>query len=254
MAFAYGNRLFLDMNPGATVAYSLRKLNSLYNGPLLTIRRDSDNAETNIGFYRYTLDTQAISDFAGAGSAYVKVWYDQSGNGNNMQRLTTTVQPLIYSSGSLITEGAQPAIYFTSSYDMNTVSSVNLPQPYSMFRVMKRPAFDGKSSGFIYSDTAFLSSVSNGAPRVNAGINVNMASSFSYSYTIIYNSFNSTNSRGVINSSYDSLLNPGTNAWSGSIVFNSNREFTLQEYVLYPNEQPNYQQVINNTNYFYRAY
>jgi hypothetical protein len=57
MAFNYGNRLLLDMNYGATVAYSLRKLSSTYNGPLLTIRRDSDNTETDIGFYRYTLDT-----------------------------------------------------------------------------------------------------------------------------------------------------------------------------------------------------
>lgn len=253
MAFAYGNRLFLDMNPGATVAYSLRKLNSLYNGPLLTIRRDSDNAETNIGFYRYTLDTQAISDFAGAGSTYVKVWYDQSGNGNNMERLTTTAQPLIYSSGSLITEGAQPAIYFTSSYSMNTVSSVNLPQPYSMFRVMKRLVADGKTPAFIYTATANLNSISTGVNRVNAGINASFGTG-AIQHQIIYNSFNSTTSRGVINNTTDSTISPGTNAWSGSIVFNSNREFTLQEYILYPNEQPNYQQVINNTNYFYRVY
>jgi hypothetical protein len=241
------------MNPGATVAYSLRKLNSLYNGPLLTIRRDSDNAETNIGFYRYTLDTQAISDFAGAGSAYVKVWYDQSSNGNNMQRLTTTAQPLIYSSGSLITEGAQPAIYFTSSYNMTTVSSVNLPQPYSMFRVMKRLVADGKTTAFISTPPSNLNSVSTGLPRVFAGISAAFGTT-TIQHQIIYNSFNSTTSRGVINNTTDSIINPSTNAWSGSITLNINREFTLQEYVLYPNEQPNYQQVINNTNYFYRAY
>jgi hypothetical protein len=241
------------MNPRATVAYSLRKLNSLYNGPLLTIRRDSDNAETNIGFYRYTLDTQAISNFAGAGSAYVKVWYDQSGNGNNMQRLTTTVQPLIYRSGSLITEGAQPAIYFTSSYNMTTVSSVNLPQPYSMFRVMKRLVADSKVNEFILTPTANLQSVSTGQPRVFAGTNASFGP-LTIQHQIIYNSFISTTSRGVINNTTDVVINPGTNAWSGSIQFNNNREFTLQEYVLYPNEQPNYQQVINNTNYFYRAY
>jgi len=253
MAFAYGNRLLLDVNPRATVAYSLRKLNSSYNGPLLTIRRDSDNAETNIGFYRYTLDTQAISSFAGAGSAYVKVWYDQSGNGNNMQRLTTTVQPLIYRSGSLITEGVQPAIYFTSSYNMTTVSSVNVPQPYSMFRVMKRLVADGKTTEFIYTPIASVQSVSTGAHRAFAGI----IASFGFTniqHQIIYNSFNSATSRGVINNILDTVLNPGTNAWSGSITLNNNREFTLQEYVLYPTEQPNYQQIINNTNYFYRAY
>jgi hypothetical protein len=242
------------MNPRATVAYSLRKLNSLYNGPLLTIRRDSDNAETNIGFYRYTLDTQAISNFAGAGSAYVKVWYDQSGNGNNMQRLTTTVQPLIYRSGSLITEGAQPAIYFTSSYNMTTVSSVNLPQPYSMFRVMKRLVADSKTNELILTPTANLQTVSTGQNRVFAGINASFGPLTATQHQIIYNSFNSTTSRGVVNNITDTVLNPGTNAWSGSITLNNNREFTLQEYVLYPTEQPNYQQIINNTNFFYRAY
>jgi hypothetical protein len=253
MAFNYGNRLLLDMNYGATVAYSLRKLSSTYNGPLLTIRRDSDNAETNIGFYRYTLDTQSIADFAGAGSAYVKVWYDQSGNGNNMQRLTTTVQPLIYRSGSLITEGTQPAIYFTSSYNMNTVSSVNLPQPYSMFRVMKRLVADSKVNEFISTPTANLQSVSTGQPRVFAGINASFGPN-TIQHQIIYNGFNSSSSIGAINNTVNLIINPGTNAWSGSIQFNNNREFTLQEYVLYPNQRPNYQQMIEYTNYFYRAY
>jgi hypothetical protein len=253
MAFSYGNRLFLDMNPGASLAYSLRKLNRDYNGPLLTIRRDSDNAETDIGFFRYTLDTQAISNFVGAGSGYVKVWYDQSGNGNNMQRLTATVQPLIYSSGSLITEGIQPAIYFTSSYNMSTVSSVNLPQPYSMFRVMKRPYLDGKTSPFIQSATANLNSISTGTNRVRADILASFGTT-TITYEIIYNAFNSTNSRGVINNTTDRIINPGTAAWSGSVQFNNSREFTLQEYVLYPFEQPNYRQVVDYSNYFYQAY
>jgi hypothetical protein len=254
MAFNYGNRLLLDMNYGATVAYSLRKLSSTYNGPLLTIRRDSDNAETNIGFYRYTLDTQSIANFAGAGSAYVKVWYDQSGNGNNMQRLTTTVQPLIYSSGSIVMEGAQPAIYFTASYDMNSISSVNLPQPYSMIRVMKRLVADGKTGAYISTPPSNLNSISiTGVHRANAGVNASFGTG-TIEHQIIYNGFNSSLSIGAINNTVNSTINPGTNAWSGSITINNSREFTLQEYVLYPNQRPNYQQMIEYTNYFYRAY
>jgi hypothetical protein len=253
MAFNYGNRLLLDMNYGATVAYSLRKLSSTYNGPLLTIRRDSDNTETDIGFYRYTLDTQSIANFAGAGSAYVKVWYDQSGNGNNMQRLTTTVQPLIYSSGSIVMEGTQPAIYFTASYDMNSISSVNLPQPYSMIRVMKRLVADSKTSAYISTPTSNLQSVSTGTNRIFAGISAVFGST-PIEHQIIYNGFNSSSSIGAINNTVNSTINPGINAWSGSITINNNREFTLQEYVLYPNQRPNYQQMITYTNYFYRAY
>jgi len=105
MGFRYGPGPILDAFPGAQAAYSLQKLSSNYSGPCLTIRRDSDNATTDIGFYRYTVDTDAVLRFVGNGSGFVTTWYDQSGNGVNLVQPTSTRQFNIATSGSLHYEG-----------------------------------------------------------------------------------------------------------------------------------------------------
>jgi hypothetical protein len=106
MAFRYGPGPILDSFPGATAAYGLRKLNSAYNGPCITVRRSSDNATANIGFFRYTLDTDAVLNFVGNGTGFVTTWYDQSANGVNLFQSTVGSQFIIYDSGSLFYEGS----------------------------------------------------------------------------------------------------------------------------------------------------
>ena len=105
MAFRYGPGPLLDSFPGAIAAYSLRRANSSYTGPCLTIRRSSDNATTNIGFFRYTVDTDAILRFVGSGNGFVTTWYDQSGNGVDLIQPTAGSQFNVVTSGSLHYEG-----------------------------------------------------------------------------------------------------------------------------------------------------
>jgi hypothetical protein len=58
--------LLLDLFPNATVAYSLRKLRTAYNGNCIRVRRSSDNTEQDIGFDSSgELDTSTLSDFVG---------------------------------------------------------------------------------------------------------------------------------------------------------------------------------------------
>ena len=57
--------LILDQYPSSTAAYSLQKLSSSYSGPAIRIRRDSDDAETDIGFQNNLLDTDSIQNFLG---------------------------------------------------------------------------------------------------------------------------------------------------------------------------------------------
>jgi hypothetical protein len=105
----------LDTFPGATVAYSLRKLRSAYTGSAIRVRRSSDNAEQDIGFSGNDFDTAALTSFVGAGDGFVTTWYDQAGS-NNATSTTTTQQPLIVSSGSLVVnEFGKPAINFIDS-------------------------------------------------------------------------------------------------------------------------------------------
>lgn len=79
-----GSNLLLDLFPGATVAYSVRKLRTAYAGSALKVVRSSDNATQDIGFVGQNLDTASLLAFAGAGNAFVIKWYDQSGNGNDL--------------------------------------------------------------------------------------------------------------------------------------------------------------------------
>jgi hypothetical protein len=87
----------LQEYPGAAAAYSLRLLNGDYAGEAIRIRRSGDNAEQDIGFDGAgELDRDAIANFCSPGDGFVKVWYDQSGNGNDATQTTTTAQPKIY--------------------------------------------------------------------------------------------------------------------------------------------------------------
>lgn len=99
---------------GATsvvAAFSLRKLREAYTGPLVRIRRSSDNSELDV--YADTsgnLDTAAITAFTGSGTAFVTTWYDQSGQGNNATQTTTSAQPFLMSAGTMVTVNGRPAI------------------------------------------------------------------------------------------------------------------------------------------------
>jgi hypothetical protein len=70
--------LLLDQYP-ATFALSLQKIKAAYTGPLVKVRRSSDNTEQDIypvsgGVH---LDTNALKTFVGAGTGRVILWYCQ---------------------------------------------------------------------------------------------------------------------------------------------------------------------------------
>ena len=109
------NTPLLDTYSGAAAAYSLRLLDSSYVGSAIRVRRSSDNTEQDIGFNVFgELDTVSLLAFAGTGDAFVKTWYDQSGNSNDATQTATGSQPQIVSSGAVITENGKPVVEFIS--------------------------------------------------------------------------------------------------------------------------------------------
>jgi hypothetical protein len=106
--------------PGAAAAYSLRLLDTNYTGSAIRVRRASDNAEQDIGFdSNGDLDTTALATFCSGTDGFVKVWYCQSGNGNDAEQTTTGDQPKIYdSSTGVVTENGEPAVLFDGSNDI----------------------------------------------------------------------------------------------------------------------------------------
>jgi hypothetical protein len=114
----------LDLVPGAAAAYSLRSLSRSYAGPVVTVRRSSDNAEDS--FTAAEVADGTLAAFCGAGDGFVKTWLDQSGTARNATQATTANQPKIVSSGVLITEEGKPAVEFDGSGDFLAFSAVSL--------------------------------------------------------------------------------------------------------------------------------
>jgi len=115
--------LLLDAFPGATVAYSVRKLRTVYTGSAIRVRRSSDNTETDIGFdANGNLNTTTLLTFVGAGDGFISKWYDQSGNANDGLQTLFGAQPKIVISGVLQTQNGLPTLF----YDNYSVEFTNL--------------------------------------------------------------------------------------------------------------------------------
>jgi hypothetical protein len=103
------------------VAYSLgRRLTVNYSGPLIRVRRSSDNAELDIRYVdsiSAVLDTTALLAFTGAGDGFVVTAYDQSGNARDFSQATADNQPQIVFSGVMSTMGAnlRPGMHHVST-------------------------------------------------------------------------------------------------------------------------------------------
>lgn len=108
-------------------AYSLRRLLSVYTGPLVRVRRSSDDTTLDVGFdVNGHLDTTALLAFVGANNGFVTRWYDQSGSGAHLEQGTVTAQPSIVTAGALNTLDGLPAVTFDGTDDYLTVASAGL--------------------------------------------------------------------------------------------------------------------------------
>ena len=97
------------------VAYSMRRLRAGYTGPLVRIRRSSDNTEQDIGANSgCVLDTAALSAFVGSNSGFVAKWYDQSGNGYDGLQADTGKQLRLVNSGTIEAINGRPAARATN--------------------------------------------------------------------------------------------------------------------------------------------
>ena len=94
------------------VAYSLRKLSSVYAGSAIRVREGGFNSETDIGFdSNGELDTTALlAHCASNGTGFITKWYDQSGNGGDLVQTTTAQQPKIVSDNAVFVDNGKPMI------------------------------------------------------------------------------------------------------------------------------------------------
>ena len=109
------SRFLLDRFPGATVAYSLRRLRAGYVGPVVRVRRSSDSGEAD--FTAGHVSDGSLSAWVGAGSdGFVRTWYDQSLNARHAGQTIAARQPRVVSNGSLVrNSNGRPAMSLSGS-------------------------------------------------------------------------------------------------------------------------------------------
>jgi hypothetical protein len=145
--------LLLDAVPGAAAAYSLRQLSNAYTGPVVTVRRSSDDAEAD--FKASEIDDGTLTAFCGAGNGFVKTWFDQSGSGNDASQGTAFYQPNIVDSGTLVTEGGKAALRFDGTndrLDLTGLSAGPTKSQCASFAVASPLQFSGTSANFRFFD------------------------------------------------------------------------------------------------------
>ncbi|NQY44050.1 MAG: hypothetical protein HRT87_11990 [Legionellales bacterium] len=149
----------LDKFSGASVGYSLDKINSKYKGSAIRVRRSSDGSETDIGFVGDTLDIASLESFASGTDAFVTTWYDQSGNTNNATQTTNANQPQIVSNGSVVLENGKPSVFFNNtnqnSLSIGLVSDLGIDgsNAKSLFSVVSTNV-----NGFVVAGTSSITS------------------------------------------------------------------------------------------------
>ncbi len=108
----------LDALPSSASAFSVRRLLTSYTGPLVQVRRSSDNVTQDIGVtFAGNLNTTALTTFCGANSCFVSKWYDQSGNARDVVQATLGNQPRIVNAGTIDTFNSRPAIFYDGAGD-----------------------------------------------------------------------------------------------------------------------------------------
>jgi hypothetical protein len=99
---AHYNQYPTMYNEYINFAFSVRQINLEYEGPLIRLRRASDNAEQDFSptSSGSLISTSAINTWRGSANVFVVKWYDQSGWGRDAIQTTNSRQPLFNTASS----------------------------------------------------------------------------------------------------------------------------------------------------------
>lgn len=200
----------------ASRAYSCRKVVAAYAGSAIRVRRSSDNTELDIGFtIGGDLDTTALLTFAGAGSVFVKTWYDQSGNSRDLTQTITSAQARIVDTGTQETVNTKPAVTFTgASYYTGASAGLYAAGAMSSLLVLNAPTQAG-TIGRVISESSTASQNPQYAPLTVASVGGAKAAAF------VRNDANVsqlTDSGGALPDLFNSVSHQGSTVDSGSAI------------------------------------
>ncbi|RYY90798.1 MAG: T9SS type A sorting domain-containing protein [Chitinophagaceae bacterium] len=130
----------------AWMAVGLRLLKAGYTGPIIRLRRSSDDAEMDFGASGLHLDLAAIQTWLAGANAYCVKLYDQSGNGHDEVQNGTAQQPQFIASSVL---NNRPALVFNTAQYMQMTTFVS--NPYTVVYAARET---GGSRGRVLSSTS----------------------------------------------------------------------------------------------------
>lgn len=263
----------LNAYPGAAIACSLRKLRSDYTGFCIQVTRQIDSATLNIGFVNNVLDTATLSTFIGSGTGKITIWYDQSGNGNNLTKDTLFPQPQIINNGVLYTINSKPTILFLTNELLNFTTALSSFNPISLFLIQKANSTTNMG-GLIGHNSPGGSGTAFGVGIINSN---KYAASFGFNgqMKLQYNTgldigTNLNNMNMVVNSTnyYPYVNNTSftfsTTDWSPSTTLfsvlgqgypSSQINAYISEMIIYKTDQlSNRTGIVNNTNSYYSMF
>jgi len=127
------NKLSTHSQTNAAAAFGLRLLRANYLGPVINVRRGSDNAtldfyadsKGNVGTSLYGNGTTLLTWLAGS-IGYVTRWYDQSGNGRDVIQATAATTELL-TNGSFAGNTNVSQLNSGGSYGSNTIITLANP-------------------------------------------------------------------------------------------------------------------------------
>lgn len=108
-----------------TSLYSMRLRNASYAGACIRVKRSSDSTQQDIGFGTDGyLDEAALVAFVGAGTGYVKTWYDQSGSAVDLTDSGNSDAVIIVAAGVTWKLGGRAALRFDQAIGSGSVLGV----------------------------------------------------------------------------------------------------------------------------------
>lgn len=263
----------LDTYPGAAIACSLRKLRTAYTGFCIQVIRQIDNATLNIGFVNNVLDTSTLLTFIGSGTGRINIWYDQSGNGNNLTKDAIASSGKIVNNGSLYTSNTKPTILFLDSELLNFTTSLSSYNPISLFLIQKANSATiaggmiGHSSGGGSGPAFGVGLLNNNKYAASFGINgqmklyYNAGSNIGTNLNNINMVVNSTNYYPYLNNTSFPFTatnwSPSTSLFSriGAAYPSTNYNAYISEMIIYKTDQlSNRTEIVNNTNSYYSIF
>jgi hypothetical protein len=252
--------LLLDLYPGAAVAYSLRNLSTAYTGPVVRVRRSSDNTEQDFTAAQVTDGT--LTTFCGAGNGIMRTWYDQSGNNRNSSFITALPSWRIVDNGSLVLSSGLPAINTTDS-TQSASKRITIPGIAGTARVDY--FFVKETSDIAYatpgSATAGGSSIGWIATENSTSTFIfsNFGTPLLYSNGALVNSVNRGNIFTALNGrKLETTINASLSTWTDfTLCFYTSFDLNalIQEFVVYPTDQSSNRAAIEtNINAHYAIY